>query len=141
MFWNICNTARSYSTPVARASKFIKIEKLPKLDVLIALYKNAKILNNAFFGYSAFPQENDIKRLLEQTGQTGQTEYFGRFAGRGLFVDLSGTYLDPELYDYYNGFGAAKAALTPLLEKNETFCAEKVPLKEVCGSTLLLDNN
>ena len=136
MFWNICNTARSYSISVARASKFMKIEKLPKLDVLTALYKNAKNLDNTFFGYPAFPQENDIKRLLEKTGQT---EYFGRFAGRGLFVDLSGTYLDPTLYDYYNGSGAAEKALASLCEKHkqehekrETFSAKRISPEELC---------
>ena len=88
----------------------INIAGLSKVDVLQALYKNAKPLGMGMLHFVPGPMPAEQAQAMIDEGQT----YFDYVNGRVMKVDLSEDQLDPRLYDRDNGQGAAEKALAEL---------------------------
>lgn len=93
----------------------INITGLPKVEVLQALYKNAKPLGMGMLHFVPGPMPQEEAQAMIDEGQT----YFDYVNGRVMKVDLSRDELDPRLYDRDNGEGAAEKALAQLTETIE----------------------
>ena len=84
----------------------INIAQADKAAVLAALYNASRPLELGILHFDPTPMTTEQAReiLAEYTR-------FDYLQGRVMKVDLSGTKLDPRLYDRDNGLGAAAAAL------------------------------
>ena len=88
----------------------IDISKLDKIEVLMALYNNAKAQGMGFLQFINEPMERKTAmRLLEENS------YFDYVQGRVMKVDLSQNEFDPRLYDRDNGEGAALQAIQSII--------------------------
>lgn len=88
----------------------INIAELDKVEVLIALYNNAKPLG---LGWLCHEPKNMSR--VEAENQLEKSTYFDYINGRVMKVNLlSDTEFDPYLYDRDNGNGAAYRAIDSL---------------------------
>lgn len=91
----------------------IDISKMDKVEVLMALYNNAKHQGMGRMGKIHFAhkplRKDEAEAFLED-----QTS-FDYLRGRVMKVDLSGDELSVDLYDRDNGPGAAEKALSDLI--------------------------
>lgn len=90
-------------------SNIINLDKYNKADVLAALYNNSHSqgLDTLQFNSTKLTRAEAAELLDNQT-------YFDYLYGRIMKVNLSGSTLDPYLYDRDNGEGAAQAAINSI---------------------------
>jgi hypothetical protein len=110
---------------VQDTSATIDISGLDKASVLKALYDNAQCLGMGILQFESgdMPIEEAHDIIAYGSGNSagdyacdvGPRLYFDYFKGRVMKVDLSGDTLNTWGYDRDNGEGAARRALSPLL--------------------------
>ena len=88
----------------------INIEGLDKVELLIALYNNARTQG---IGRAPLRVEESMTRAQASILLMGRT-YFDYIDGRVLKVDLSSNTLDSWLYDRDNGKGVAEKIIAKL---------------------------
>lgn len=98
------------------ANEKINLDDLDKAEVLAVLYNNSKPLGLGFMRYDPKPMTREEAQALLDGGQT----YFDYLNGRVMKIDLSGSDLNPWLYDRDNGLGAAERAISALRSTNQT---------------------
>jgi hypothetical protein len=79
----------------------IDITGIDKVELLRALYANAKVLGLGLLQYSAAPLTQEEAKAALAHG------YIDYLMGRVMKVDLTGDTLKPSLYDRDNGEGRA----------------------------------
>jgi hypothetical protein len=97
----------------------IYIGHLPKDVLLYELWSHARTVSYAKLAeYKPLLTQagatRDINCMIRDQRKIDLTTYYSRL----LYVDLTGDYLDPFLYDAYNGQGLAETVITNL-KKNE----------------------
>lgn len=87
----------------------LNISRVNKAAALAALYNASKAQGMGLLHYDPSPMSvQEAASLLEKT------ESFDYLKGRVMKINLSGSWLDPRLYDRDNGEGVAARALAPL---------------------------
>lgn len=88
----------------------ISLEGLDKAEVFAALYNGARAQGLGFLQYD--PQPMTTEQARERFGDS--FGYFDYVDGRVMKIDLSGSELNPWLYDRDNGQGAAATIIDAL---------------------------
>ena len=104
----------------------VSIKDIPKVDVLMALWKASRMQGMSFIAYL---QTGDLTRkaaeeyieLARRTNPDGtESIYFDYLNGKVIKVDIGQDEFDPRLYDRDNGENAAQRAIDGIQKSQDS---------------------
>jgi hypothetical protein len=97
-------------------NNLIYIKLIPKDKLLLALWESAKNTQYMYFCPELVPcltlakARRDINYMIQEKRDLELTTYYGKL----IFVDITGDYLDPYIYNLYNGKNTAERVVKEL---------------------------